>query len=120
MNDWRAQAACRGENPELFFADLLPAHGRLERAHKKRSIDKALTICRGCPVQTECANYAAEIGATDGIWGGQTPTQRGQGDDCAYCHKPLPERNNHDRRARKYCSRACSNYARWAKKAGAA
>jgi hypothetical protein len=32
---------------------------------------KARTLCRGCPVQMECAVFAEEINATCGVWAGQ-------------------------------------------------
>jgi hypothetical protein len=33
---------------------------------------KARTLCRGCPVQIECAMYVLEARPTSGIWAGQS------------------------------------------------
>lgn len=59
--DWVTRAACRGEDPELFF----PERGRDPR------IETAFSICERCPVPDECAVYAQESGSEYGIWGGK-------------------------------------------------
>jgi hypothetical protein len=33
---------------------------------------KARTLCRNCPVQIDCAIYAAEMHVTSGVWAGQS------------------------------------------------
>ena len=54
------QAACRPyEQPELWFA----AEDSVEE-------EKALRICRGCPVRRECLTEAIEGDMRWGIWGG--------------------------------------------------
>lgn len=57
---WRALAAC--DNPDLMYDP--------RREHE------AKTICRHCPVRTECLAEALDRGEPDGIWGGLNPTQR--------------------------------------------
>ena len=37
---------------------------------------KAVAICRVCPVQVECLEFAVATGQTDGIWGGTSPSER--------------------------------------------
>lgn len=56
---WRAEGACVGEDPELWFS-----------APSSVGAIKAATICQGCPVKALCATYAAEQ-KLEGIWGGK-------------------------------------------------
>ena len=67
--DWRERAACRGENPELFFpvGTSGPA---------LQQIEQAKAICRSCPVARECLAAALENGEDAGIWGGLTAEER--------------------------------------------
>jgi len=67
--DWRADAACRDADPELFFPD---GDVRSARAHVKT----AKLICRGCPVSATCLNWALASGQEAGIWGGLTEDER--------------------------------------------
>lgn len=63
--DWRLDAACRGHDPDMWFA--LETHP---------ATATALTICSGCTVRAECGE-AASIGRERfGIWGGATPRTR--------------------------------------------
>lgn len=64
--EWKADAACRGQDPELWF----PLWGDHETA------DKAKAICNECPVKYECGEYAYNTKTYDGIWGGQTERER--------------------------------------------
>lgn len=57
--DWRDRAACLGHDPELWFPDSTST---------KR--DLAERICQGCPVQSECRQFAARSCQAFGIWGG--------------------------------------------------
>jgi hypothetical protein len=50
--------ACRGVDPELFFAAY---EGRLERAKE---------ICSACPFQTPCLRYAVDNEERYGVFGG--------------------------------------------------
>lgn len=59
---WTRRAACRDEDPDLWFLEE-------NAAHAKR-------ICRRCPVRTECLAYALSHGIHDGTWGGLTETER--------------------------------------------
>lgn len=62
--EWRLQAACRTADPALFFPE------RAEEA------GPAKAICRSCPVQRTCLDYALAIPDLDGIWGGKSSSQR--------------------------------------------
>jgi WhiB family redox-sensing transcriptional regulator len=66
MGDWRAAAACRGMNPDVFH----PAKD------DQAAIDAALAVCDVCPVRPLCLRHALEENETRGIWGGQTERQR--------------------------------------------
>ena len=66
--DWHAQAACRGHDQQIFF----PPRG--EAVVKLSTVAKA--ICAGCPVRTECLDYAVTNIEPFGIWGGMTERQR--------------------------------------------
>lgn len=61
--DWRARAACHGEDPELFFSDA-------------RDADQAKAVCGRCPVVAECLAWAVSIKAADGVWGGTSEAER--------------------------------------------
>lgn len=68
-SDWRAQAACRDKDPELFF----PV-GSTGAAVKQ--IDVAKAICRVCPVSDQCLKWALETNQDSGIWGGLSEDER--------------------------------------------
>jgi len=63
--DW-ALAACVGHDPEIWF----PTQGNMNLSNLG-----AITICRGCPIRTDCADHATRH-HYDGIWGGLTTSQR--------------------------------------------
>jgi WhiB family redox-sensing transcriptional regulator len=64
--DWRTRAACRDEDPELFF---LP--GEKLTAAAQAQVDQAVAVCARCPVVAECRQDADDQHATHGVWGGQ-------------------------------------------------
>ena len=68
---WRAQAACVGHDPELWFADSKERQGR-------RDTDTALRICNSCPVKAECLTETLHVEqrTRHGIYGGTTPDDR--------------------------------------------
>ncbi|HPE13137.1 MAG: WhiB family transcriptional regulator [Actinobacteria bacterium] len=67
--DWRANAACRNEDPELFFplGDTGPA---------LLQIEDAKAVCSHCDVVSECLSWALESGQDSGIWGGMSEAER--------------------------------------------
>jgi WhiB family redox-sensing transcriptional regulator len=71
-NDWRASAACKGIDPELFFAseDLPNKQDRIEREAAAKA------VCARCSVRAECLTYAIAAGERYGIWGGLNPQER--------------------------------------------
>lgn len=69
VTDWRERAACRDEDPELFFpiGATGPALDQAERAK---------AVCRRCPVIDQCLAWALTTGQDAGIWGGLTEQER--------------------------------------------
>ena len=67
--DWRYQAACRDEDPELFFPIGNTGPALLQ-------IEEAKSICRICPVIEECLAWALESGQDSGVWGGLSEDER--------------------------------------------
>lgn len=67
--DWRHRAACRDEDPELFFpvSEVGPGAEQVARAK---------AVCARCPVRAECLEYALENGLDHGIFGGLTEQER--------------------------------------------
>jgi WhiB family redox-sensing transcriptional regulator len=66
--NWRNRAACRAEDPELFFpvGNGGPAVAQIVAAK---------AVCAGCPVATECLTFALVV-LPEGIAGGLTTTER--------------------------------------------
>ena len=67
--DWRHQAACRDEDPELFFpvGNTGPAITQIEEAKK---------VCMRCVVKEPCLAWALESGQDAGVWGGLSEDER--------------------------------------------
>lgn len=66
-DEWRTHAACKGTDTALFF----PTQGQ--------SSAKAQTICRECPVTTECCTaslHGHQGEVEDGVWGGMGHRRR--------------------------------------------
>jgi WhiB family redox-sensing transcriptional regulator len=67
--DWRDFAACRREEPELFFPKGKTGPWQLVIAEAK-------SVCRRCPVVDECLQWALEAGTEFGVWGGRDEDER--------------------------------------------
>lgn len=69
MDNWRNSAACRTEDPDLFFpiGTTGPAVVQAEQAK---------AVCRRCPVREPCLQWALETGQSIGVWGGTSETER--------------------------------------------
>ena len=69
---WRAEAACRAVSAVHFFA---PAH--FERKPEKDAREGAArALCRACPVQKDCLEFALMVQEPHGIWGGMNELER--------------------------------------------
>jgi hypothetical protein len=64
--DWRDRAACRGKDPALFFPEDGDSH----------SAAWARVICAGCPVRSECLQFALSSPERWGTWGGVSEQDR--------------------------------------------
>lgn len=67
--DWRTQAACRNEDPELFF----PV-GTTGLAIAQA--EEAKAVCARCPVRVHCLDWALSARPEQGVWGGFTEDER--------------------------------------------
>lgn len=67
--DWRHRAACRDEDPELFFPIGTSGPALLQ-------VEQAKAVCRRCPVTAECLSWALETGQDAGVWGGMSEDER--------------------------------------------
>ena len=67
--DWRHDAICRDEDPELFFpgGNSGPALAQIAQAK---------LVCHRCPVTTQCMKWALETGQDAGVWGGLSEEER--------------------------------------------
>lgn len=67
--DWRHNAACLTEDPELFFpiGNTGPALAQIERAKQ---------VCARCEVREQCLAWALEAGQDHGVWGGMSEEER--------------------------------------------
>ena len=67
--DWRHHAACRDEDPELFFPIGNTGPALLQ-------IDEAKQVCQRCAVMEPCLQWALESGQDSGVWGGLSEDER--------------------------------------------
>ena len=67
--DWRHDAICRDEDPELFFPIGTSGPALLQ-------VEQAKAVCRRCPVTSECLSRALESGQDAGVWGGMSEDER--------------------------------------------
>lgn len=67
---WMARSACGPEHAELFYPSS-DAPNIVRRAQKK-----ARVVCEGCPVRSECLDYAIVHGMIGGVWGGLSERER--------------------------------------------
>ncbi len=69
MDNWRNSAACRTEDPDLFFPIGTSGPALMQT-------EQAKAVCRGCPVREPCLEWALETGQSIGVWGGTSETER--------------------------------------------
>lgn len=68
--DWRHQAQCKDEDPELFFPVGNAGPALLQT-------EEAKSVCRRrCPVMDHCLQWALESGQEHGVWGGLSEDER--------------------------------------------
>jgi WhiB family redox-sensing transcriptional regulator len=64
--NWDAEAACQSVEPDVFFPD---PEGLAEETAAK-------VVCRGCPVRTQCLEFALAARLDHGVWGGLSENER--------------------------------------------
>ncbi|EOD70187.1 MULTISPECIES: WhiB family transcriptional regulator [Amycolatopsis] len=69
MTGWAELAACKDEDPELFFPISEVGPGARQTAQAK-------AVCARCPVRAECLGYALDNGLDHGVFGGTTADER--------------------------------------------
>lgn len=73
-DDWMQEAACKGLPADWFF----PTNKRLplEGEHATYSDKQAKNVCKKCPVQEQCLDYALSEDIDLGIWAGMGNRER--------------------------------------------
>lgn len=67
---WVQQANCQGVDTNLFFPE------RIETGGDDSDYAAAREVCRHCPVQSECLEYALRTRQIHGLWGGKSERER--------------------------------------------
>lgn len=67
--DWRDRAACRDEDPELFFPVGTTGPALAQEAQAK-------AVCHRCTVASDCLSWALSTGQDAGVWGGMSEDER--------------------------------------------
>jgi WhiB family redox-sensing transcriptional regulator len=67
--DWRGNALCKDEDPELFFP-IGTTGPAAEQA------DAAKRVCGRCDVREQCLEFALSTNQDAGVWGGLTEDER--------------------------------------------
>ncbi|MEU6313644.1 WhiB family transcriptional regulator [Streptomyces sp. NPDC047014] len=67
--NWRHEAACRREDPDLFFPVGSGGPALLQ-------IEEAKAVCARCPVRETCLQWALEEGPEFGVCGGLSEEER--------------------------------------------
>ncbi|MFF5881069.1 WhiB family transcriptional regulator [Streptomyces californicus] len=67
--NWRVNAVCRTEDPDLFFPTGTTGPALLQA-------EEAKAVCRRCPVMETCLQWALESGQEQGVWGGTDEDDR--------------------------------------------
>jgi WhiB family redox-sensing transcriptional regulator len=69
VSTWGEDAACRGEDPEIFFPSGKTAHPTFE-------LQRAKAICATCGVIEQCRRFAHATDQRIGVWGGLGEDER--------------------------------------------
>lgn len=72
--DWQSRAACQGMSTALFFCDHTEDRD-CDSTHVEHKL-AGIAVCMGCPVRTECLDFAMRNTIRFGIWGGTTAQDR--------------------------------------------
>ncbi|MER6198385.1 WhiB family transcriptional regulator [Streptomyces sp. NPDC001586] len=67
--NWRHEAACRWEDPDLFFPVGSSGPALVQ-------IEEAKAVCSRCPVRENCLQWALDGGQDFGVCGGMSEEER--------------------------------------------
>ena len=68
-DDWRARAACRDTDPDLFFPVGTTGHA-------VEQIESAKAVCLLCEAQVACLEFALATNQESGVWGANSEEER--------------------------------------------
>jgi WhiB family redox-sensing transcriptional regulator len=68
---WAVDALCKGKPQEWWYPE------NFNSAPNRKNVARAKLHCQVCPVKKQCLEYAMEHNEEHGVWGGLTPTERG-------------------------------------------
>jgi WhiB family redox-sensing transcriptional regulator len=71
---YNGEPSCSTVDPELFFPQEIEISNN-KVAHKYYNLAAARSICKSCPLQLQCLEYALKNHEI-GVWGGTTESQR--------------------------------------------
>lgn len=74
VGDWADDAACAGQDSELWFPAEISKRGRYRRGQDAEA--EAKRICQSCVVIAQCLQHALDHDEADGVWGGLSPQER--------------------------------------------
>lgn len=69
--EWQEQGNCVGVDTNIFFPE-----SNLRGKNKAQAYAKAKSYCKGCPVVSECLEFALKIEEPFGVYGGLTEDER--------------------------------------------
>lgn len=95
MSDWRNQAACSLEDPELFFPIGSSGAAELQTTQAK-------SVCWRCPSMDACLEWALETGQESGVWGGLAEDERRALKQAPARPIEIPEPSNPKRGSHRY------------------
>src|SRR5690625_3077115 len=97
--DWRHDAACRDEDPELFFpiGNFGPALIQIEEAKadcqrcpgRTAWLKAAIVAGHRCPVSSACLEWARESGQDGRVWGCTSEEERRKLRKRGSMHRPM-------------------------------
>ncbi|MFE9850270.1 WhiB family transcriptional regulator [Streptomyces sp. NPDC005576] len=68
-SSWRHHAACREEDPDLFFPIGTTGTAMIQT-------EEAKAVCHTCPVMETCLQWALDSNEETGVWGGLSEDER--------------------------------------------
>lgn len=95
---WRQHAACRDEDPRVFFPDRAPTGRPRSDGLGPDVYREARKVCRPCDVKTSCLKSVIDLPQTQddsGMFGGYSPMERRL---IRRCHLGECEHQRHQRR----------------------